>query len=434
MSVTDPALVGQLRSALRHRLRPMTGLDADDERSSSPLELLYDLTYVIAFAMAAELLAHHIVGGAPAPAVGAYILAVFLVTWAWLNFTWFSSAYNNDDALFRVATLVQMVGVIVLTFGLPGLFEAIEKGENAANGLVVAGYIIMRVPLIGLWLRAAVEDRRRRAIAIAYAVANGAAQVAWVVVALLPLPLSISAAILGAFAVLELIAPVVLERRLGRPPWSAGHIGERFGLLTLITIGEVIAATTATVSALVGEQGWTPAAVVVVAAGVILAAAFWWTYYLVPSGLLLSRWPERVYAWRYVHLPLFGAIAAVGAGLRVLASSIESHPLTLLQLTLVLVIPVAAVLFIIFLTWSALLRSYDFTHVPLFAAAIAPLVAAVVVVAGGGDAPFDPEASDSLTRLIWVVGLVALSAIVEVVGHEMVGFRHTVRAMGLAGD
>ena len=78
MSTTDPILVSQLRETLRHRIRPMRGRGSE-ERASSPLELLYDLTYVIAFAMAAELLAHHIVDGDAAPAVAAYVLAAFLV-------------------------------------------------------------------------------------------------------------------------------------------------------------------------------------------------------------------------------------------------------------------------------------------------------------------------------------------------------------------
>ncbi|MFI7587243.1 low temperature requirement protein A [Spongisporangium articulatum] len=119
----------QLRADLRHRLRPMTGRDPDERgRATTPVELLYDLTYVIAFAVAAEQLAHGIGEGHPGAAVGAYLFAVFSVTWAWLNFTWFASAYGNDDALFRVATLVQMIGVVVLAFGLAPSFAAAAEG------------------------------------------------------------------------------------------------------------------------------------------------------------------------------------------------------------------------------------------------------------------------------------------------------------------
>ena len=92
-------LRSELSRDLRHRIRPMRGRDPNERgRSSTPLELLYDLTYVIAFAAAAEQLAHHVGEGHVLPAVGAYVFAIFSVSWAWMNFTWFTSAYGNDDA------------------------------------------------------------------------------------------------------------------------------------------------------------------------------------------------------------------------------------------------------------------------------------------------------------------------------------------------
>jgi len=152
-----------LRTDLYHRLRPMSGRDPEERgRSATPVELLYDLTYVIAFAAAAEELAHGVSLGHLWPALGAYAFAIFAVTWAWMNFTWFASAYGNDDAMFRVATLVQMIGVVILIFGLPVSFEAAAHGESPNNMLMVLGYVVMRVPLIALWLRAARQDPAHR--------------------------------------------------------------------------------------------------------------------------------------------------------------------------------------------------------------------------------------------------------------------------------
>ena len=113
------------------------------------------------------------------PGRGAYAFAIFAITWAWLNFTWFASAYGNDDALFRVATVVQMVGVVILTFGLPVSFQNAADGESPNNRLLVVGYLIMRVPLVVLWLRAAREDPGNRRTSIAYAVVIAIAQVGW---------------------------------------------------------------------------------------------------------------------------------------------------------------------------------------------------------------------------------------------------------------
>ena len=69
----------------------------------------------------------------------------FAVIWAWVNYSWFASAYDTDDWLFRLATMVQMVGVIVLSLGLPQMFESIDHGDTLDNGVMVAGYVIMRV-------------------------------------------------------------------------------------------------------------------------------------------------------------------------------------------------------------------------------------------------------------------------------------------------
>jgi low temperature requirement protein LtrA len=418
----------RLRDELYHRRRPMTGNDPQDRsRRSSPLELLYDLVYVIAFGRAAEELAHHLAHGQPGPAIGAFLFAIFAVSWAWMNFTWFSSAYGNDDALFRVATIVQMVGVIILTFGLPVAFETAQHGESPNNALLVIGYLIMRIPLVGLWLRASRDDPTHRKTARAYAVAIVVGQAAWLLTVVVPLPTALTVVLLVALALAEMIAPVLIERRFGYAPWNAGHLGERFGLLTIITIGEVVLATTTAVAAAVEEHGWTPGAVIIAAFGLLLASCLWWAYYLIPSATVLELVPSRVFAWRYAHLPMFGAIAATGAGLRVAAEGAGGEHLPLTLITLALAIPVAVVVVTIFSTWSILLRAYDATHLGLLAANLTPLVAAVAVALTMDGETSGPDRS--LIALTIVVALVGLSFVIEVVGHERVGFRHTVAAL-----
>jgi low temperature requirement protein LtrA len=380
VSASERQLVNDLRDNVRHRVRPMTGRDPDERsRSTAPVELLYDLTYVVAFGAAAEQLAHHLVAGQVGSSIGAYLFAVFAVTWAWLNYTWFASAYGNDDVVFRVATIVQMIGVVILIFGLPLSFDAAARGESPNNMVLVSGYLIMRVPLLALWLRAAQHDRERRGVALGYAATIALAQVGWVLSAVLALPPAIAVGALMVLAAVEMSAPALLERRLGRPPWNAGHVAERFNLLTLITLGEVIAATTAAVGALVGSQGWSLAALAVVSAGLVLTAALWWAYFLIPSRVILEHWPERTMPWRYVHLPMFGAIAAVGAGLRVAAAAVEHRGLTLVRIALYVGVPVGCVLATVFLIWSVLMRARDVSHVPLFAVSLMPVAGAVAV-------------------------------------------------------
>src|SRR6202011_4530733 len=102
------------------------------------------------------------------------------ICWAWSNFSWFSSAYDTDDWIFRVVTMVQMIGVLVLAIGLPRMFASVERGEHLDNSIIVLGYVIMRVGLVFQWLRAANQDPARRRACLTYAIATSIAQVGWV--------------------------------------------------------------------------------------------------------------------------------------------------------------------------------------------------------------------------------------------------------------
>ena len=135
-----------------HHRRRFSGRDPDESnRASTPLELLYDLTIVVAFGTAADELAHYVAEDHVGTGVLGFAFATFAVTWAWLNYSWFASAYDTDDWVFRLATMVQMVGVIVLSLGLQPMFESIDRGGTLDNRVMVAGYVIMRVALVFLW-------------------------------------------------------------------------------------------------------------------------------------------------------------------------------------------------------------------------------------------------------------------------------------------
>jgi len=109
-----------------HRRRAFAGRDPDEEhRSATPLELLYDLTFVVAFGTAATELAHYLANGHVATAIVGFTIASFAVAWAWINYSWFASAYDTDDWVMRLATMVQMLGVIVLALGLARMFASI---------------------------------------------------------------------------------------------------------------------------------------------------------------------------------------------------------------------------------------------------------------------------------------------------------------------
>jgi low temperature requirement protein LtrA len=145
-----------------HRRRRFTGRDPDErDRASTPLELLYDLTIVVAFGTAADQLADYVAEGHAGTGVVGFVIAAFAVSWAWLNYSWFASAYDTDDWFFRLATMVQMVGVIVLSLGLSQMFASIEHGHTLDIGVMVAGYVVMRLALLALWWQVSREDPER---------------------------------------------------------------------------------------------------------------------------------------------------------------------------------------------------------------------------------------------------------------------------------
>jgi low temperature requirement protein LtrA len=241
-----------------HRIRPMTGRDPHESgRTATTLELLYDLVFVVAIGQAANQLAHLVAEGHYGAGIGGFAFAMFAVIWAWINFSWFASAFDTDDWPYRLATMVQMVGVTILGLGLPSMFHSIDAGHGIDNRVMVAGYVVMRVAMVFQWLRAARQCPERRAACLAYAKVIVLAQIGWVAMTFMHLTLVPTALIVIALLLVELAGPYIAETRHGGTPWHAHHMAERYGLLAIIALGEGVIGTVASLSAVVEAQGWT---------------------------------------------------------------------------------------------------------------------------------------------------------------------------------
>jgi low temperature requirement protein LtrA len=103
-------------------------------------------------------------------APAAWVLASpFSVIWAWISFSWFASAYDTDDWIFRVVTMVQMLGVLILAMGIKPMFLSLVEGDHVDHRAKVTGYVIMRLALVSQWLQAARQDPQRRQTCLNYA-------------------------------------------------------------------------------------------------------------------------------------------------------------------------------------------------------------------------------------------------------------------------
>ena len=413
----------QLPATLGHSLTRMTGRDPNEpHRTATPLELLFDLAFVAAFGQAADQLAHLVAEGHLGSGIGGFAFAMFAICWAWINFTWFASAYDTDDWFFRFTSMVQMVGVVVLALGMPPVFHSIDEGHTLDNRVMVAGYVIMRVAMVAQWLRAAKQDPSRRRIALSYAGFIVVAQVGWVVLAVLHLDLGPTFAVAAVLYLIEVGGPVMAER-IGATgsgsttPWHAHHIAERYGLLTIIALGEGVFGTIASVSAVVEGQGWTLDAAIVAVAGVGLTFGLWWGYFTLPSGLILHHFRSRSWVWGYGHILVFAAIAATGAGLHVVALVVdgESH-LSESATVLAVAIPVLVYLIALFALYTYLLRTFDLFHIGLLVGTIAFIVLGVVLAEAG-------------VALSVCLIMVTLAPLVVVVGYETIGHRHAVSSL-----
>jgi low temperature requirement protein LtrA len=285
----------------------MTARSTEEQhRAATPLELFFDLCFVVAVAQAAALLHHDVAEGAVGAGVLAYAMVFFAIWWAWMNFTWFASAYDTDDDVYRLTTLVTIAGALVIAAGIPSAFE------DRDYVVVTIGYTVMRLANVAQWLRAAHGDPPRRRTAARFAIGVALVQVGWILRLVLP-----GEAGLIAFAVLvaaELLVPIWAER-VAPTPWHPHHIAERYGLFTLIVLGEsVLAATLAVEDGLAEDAGagllW------LAGGGVVLVFAMWWIYFDRDAAPVLRTLRSSM-LWGYGHYLIFASAAATGAGLAV---------------------------------------------------------------------------------------------------------------------
>jgi low temperature requirement protein LtrA len=188
---------------------------------------------------------------------------------------------------------------------------AVADGNLA---VVTVGYVVMRLSLVGQWLRVARSAPEFRRTALWYAVGISSVQLLWVGRLFLPEDLRWPA--FGVLVVAELAVPLLAERQ-GGTPWHPHHIAERYGLFTIIVLGEAILGVTNAFSGALDEGGAETSELVLLAvAGAVVVFALWWLYFDEPAADVLTAgqgpWP-----WAYGHYWVFAAVAAVGAGLEV---------------------------------------------------------------------------------------------------------------------
>ena len=271
-----------------------------------PLELFFDLVFVLAFTQCTTLMSDNPTWGGIAQGV----LVLGVLWWTWVGYAWLTSVVDPEEGAVRIALFAAMAGLLIAAICVPEAFE------DLALEFAIA-YATVRAAHIALFLLASRDDPalRRSVWGLAVGTAIGVG-------------LLVGASFLDGFAqgalwALALALDMSGPYLFGSEGWKLvpGHFAERHGLIIIIALGESIVAI-----GVGAEVGLTWGIAAAAALGVALAAAMWWLYFDVValvSARRLARAPEGRErnelardSYSYLHFPMVAGIILFALGLK----------------------------------------------------------------------------------------------------------------------
>jgi low temperature requirement protein LtrA len=285
-------------------LVPLRLRSTEEGRKVTWLELFFDLVFVAAVSqVAAPLHADYSLDGL------VRLTPLFvLIWWAWTGHSIFSTRFDTDDALQRALTLLQMFAVAVMAANAKDALDSISSAGFAA------AYAVVRLVLVTQYARARAL-RPARDLASHYAAGHGAAAVLWLASAVIPVPIRFAVWVV-AFGI-DLGTPLLAVPHSVRVPPDAGHLPERFGLFTLILLGESVVAL---MRGIESQESWPIQAFLSALSGMALLFGVWWVYFdgigAVEHQHIRTRGDAvRFHVWSYAHLPLALGVVVLGVGI-----------------------------------------------------------------------------------------------------------------------
>lgn len=347
------------------RLRPLDSTGGR-ERHASWLELFFDLVFVLAVAQVAHVLsAHTDLGGT------LKFLALFLpVWWAWVGFTFYADRFETDETVYRVLMFAGMLAVAALSVTLENAFS------GAGDTAFIICYVSVLALLVTLYIRSAYYVPLARAFSLQFIAGFGIAAVLLLISLLFEPP--VRYIIWAAAAALELATPFLRFRKTRVIPFDKSHIPERFGLFTIIVLGEAVIATANGAA----KVSWTFETVAAAAIGFSMAACIWWLNFdFAEDGAIKSDslFPRVVYL--YGNFFLVASLVALGIGVEHAINEANNYPYLKLSTRALLSGAVA-----VYLAVVTLIRFVVGTcH--LFYARLASIAAALLILSAGAFLP-----------------------------------------------
>ncbi|HKP67794.1 MAG TPA: low temperature requirement protein A [Pyrinomonadaceae bacterium] len=281
------------------------------ERHASWLELFFDLVFVLAVAQVARILADH-------SDLGGFVryVALFLpVWWSWVGFTFYADRFESEEPTYRILMFSGMLTVIGFAIALGDAFT--PRGDVA----VVVCYVLMRIVLSTLYLRVAYYVPLARSFSLQYPIGLGVSSL--ILLASLLASGNLRYAMWGLAFAVELLTPLLNLRAARILPIDRSHIPERFGLFTIIVLGEAVVATG---MGLAGVE-WNFATVATACLGFAMAASIWWINFdFVEERALISGSLGRRFSYLYGHFFIVASIVATGIGVEhAIKEATEAH-------------------------------------------------------------------------------------------------------------
>lgn len=280
-----------------------------EHRQVTFLELFYDLVYV---ALIAEL-SHTLSSDLTWAGLGAFAFLFLTVWWAWLNGTTYHDLHGNNDIRTRVFTFLQMLTVVAMA-----VFAHTALGEGSVG--FALSYAAFQLILTWLWWRTGVHDPNHRVLSRPYTISFLITTALFVGSVFVPTPTRFY--LWGIAVIFSLLQPfvMVITGRINpkaqeqidlTSPVSPSFV-ERFGLITIIVLGEVIVGV---VGGLTGSHHLEWNTAIIGLLGGLIAIGLWWVYFDLISHHLPIQNTKNIGAWYYLHLPVTIGITTIGASL-----------------------------------------------------------------------------------------------------------------------
>jgi low temperature requirement protein LtrA len=271
-----------------------------------PLELFFDLVFVLALTQCTALMAHEPTWQGLCKG----LLALGILWWAWVGYAWLTSVVDPEEGGVRLALIAAMAAMLVVALAIPEAFE--DYGLLFAGGLAV-----VRIAHIVLFVIASQgdPDLRKSVFGLAVSTALGVGIIAGASFT--------DGALQGGLWLLALALDMAGPAFFGAEGWKLEpeHFAERHGLIIIIALGESIVAI-----GIGAEEGLVTGSVVAAVVGVFISAALWWLYFdvvaLVAARRLEHAAPGRERneiardSFSFLHLPMIAGIVLLALGFK----------------------------------------------------------------------------------------------------------------------